>query len=82
MKFFPAEASGGRPYLSAVSGPCPHAAVLPDGWHHAGDGGRLAGAAQRRLRRRVVADAEGRCGARGLGPHRGAGRRGCRAAPA
>ncbi|TPG14143.1 bifunctional 4-hydroxy-2-oxoglutarate aldolase/2-dehydro-3-deoxy-phosphogluconate aldolase [Pedococcus bigeumensis] len=31
MKFFPAEASGGRPYLSAVSGPCPHLRFCPTG---------------------------------------------------
>lgn len=31
MKFFPAEASGGRPYLSAVSGPCPTLRFCPTG---------------------------------------------------
>jgi 2-dehydro-3-deoxyphosphogluconate aldolase/(4S)-4-hydroxy-2-oxoglutarate aldolase len=31
MKFFPAEASGGRTYLSAVSGPCPHLRFCPTG---------------------------------------------------
>lgn len=31
MKFFPAEASGGRPYLSAVGGPCPHLRFCPTG---------------------------------------------------
>jgi 2-dehydro-3-deoxyphosphogluconate aldolase/(4S)-4-hydroxy-2-oxoglutarate aldolase len=31
MKFFPAESSGGRPYLSAVSGPCPHLRFCPTG---------------------------------------------------
>jgi len=31
MKFFPAEASGGRSYLSAVSGPCPHLRFCPTG---------------------------------------------------
>ena len=31
MKFFPAEASGGRPYLSAVAGPCPHLRFCPTG---------------------------------------------------
>lgn len=31
MKFFPAEASGGRPYLSAVSGPCPQLRFCPTG---------------------------------------------------
>lgn len=31
MKFFPAEASGGRPYLSAVSGPCPSLRFCPTG---------------------------------------------------
>jgi 2-dehydro-3-deoxyphosphogluconate aldolase / (4S)-4-hydroxy-2-oxoglutarate aldolase len=31
MKFFPAEASGGRPYLAAVSGPCPQLRFCPTG---------------------------------------------------
>jgi 2-dehydro-3-deoxyphosphogluconate aldolase/(4S)-4-hydroxy-2-oxoglutarate aldolase len=31
MKFFPAEASGGRPYLSAVNGPCPQLRFCPTG---------------------------------------------------
>jgi 2-dehydro-3-deoxyphosphogluconate aldolase / (4S)-4-hydroxy-2-oxoglutarate aldolase len=31
MKFFPAEASGGRQYLSAVSGPCPQLRFCPTG---------------------------------------------------
>ena len=31
MKFFPAEASGGRSYLSAVSGPCPTLRFCPTG---------------------------------------------------
>lgn len=31
MKFFPAEASGGRPYLSSVAGPCPHLRFCPTG---------------------------------------------------
>lgn len=31
MKFFPAEASGGRPYLAAVAGPCPHLRFCPTG---------------------------------------------------
>jgi 2-dehydro-3-deoxyphosphogluconate aldolase/(4S)-4-hydroxy-2-oxoglutarate aldolase len=31
MKFFPAEASGGRAYLSAVSGPCPQLTFCPTG---------------------------------------------------
>jgi 2-dehydro-3-deoxyphosphogluconate aldolase/(4S)-4-hydroxy-2-oxoglutarate aldolase len=31
MKFFPAEASGGRPYLSAVAGPCPQLRFCPTG---------------------------------------------------
>jgi 2-dehydro-3-deoxyphosphogluconate aldolase/(4S)-4-hydroxy-2-oxoglutarate aldolase len=31
MKFFPAEASGGRPYLSAVRGPCPSLRFCPTG---------------------------------------------------
>jgi 2-dehydro-3-deoxyphosphogluconate aldolase/(4S)-4-hydroxy-2-oxoglutarate aldolase len=31
MKFFPAEASGGRPYLSAVAGPCPDLRFCPTG---------------------------------------------------
>ena len=31
LKFFPAEASGGRPYLSAVSGPCPQLRFCPTG---------------------------------------------------
>ena len=52
----------------------PAAAVLPDRRHHAGDGCGLARAAQRRLRRWLLADAEGCCGTRRLGPHRGAGR--------
>jgi 2-dehydro-3-deoxyphosphogluconate aldolase/(4S)-4-hydroxy-2-oxoglutarate aldolase len=31
MKFFPAEASGGRSYLSAVAGPCPQLRFCPTG---------------------------------------------------
>ena len=31
MKFFPAEASGGRAYLSAVNGPCPQLRFCPTG---------------------------------------------------
>ena len=31
MKFFPAEASGGRPYLSSISGPCPGLRFCPTG---------------------------------------------------
>ncbi|WP_270886733.1 bifunctional 4-hydroxy-2-oxoglutarate aldolase/2-dehydro-3-deoxy-phosphogluconate aldolase [Pedococcus sp. 5OH_020] len=31
MKFFPAEASGGRQYLSAVAGPCPQLRFCPTG---------------------------------------------------
>jgi 2-dehydro-3-deoxyphosphogluconate aldolase / (4S)-4-hydroxy-2-oxoglutarate aldolase len=31
MKFFPAEASGGRPYLASVAGPCPHLRFCPTG---------------------------------------------------
>ena len=31
MKFFPAEASGGRPYLSAGAGPCPQLRFCPTG---------------------------------------------------
>jgi 2-dehydro-3-deoxyphosphogluconate aldolase/(4S)-4-hydroxy-2-oxoglutarate aldolase len=31
MKLFPAEASGGRPYLSAVAGPCPQLRFCPTG---------------------------------------------------
>ncbi len=31
MKFFPAEASGGRAYLSAVAGPCPQLRFCPTG---------------------------------------------------
>lgn len=31
MKFFPAEASGGRAFLSAIAGPCPSARFCPTG---------------------------------------------------
>ena len=31
MKFFPAAASGGIPYLSSVLGPCPHLRFCPTG---------------------------------------------------
>ena len=31
MKFFPAEASGGAPYLAAVHGPCPQLRFCPTG---------------------------------------------------
>jgi 2-dehydro-3-deoxyphosphogluconate aldolase/(4S)-4-hydroxy-2-oxoglutarate aldolase len=31
MKFFPAEASGGRAYLTSVAGPCPHLRFCPTG---------------------------------------------------
>jgi len=36
MKFFPAEASGGRRYLSAVNGPCPQLRFCPTGGITAG----------------------------------------------
>ena len=51
--------------------PDARAAVLPDRWHLDGQRRRLPRAAQRRLRRRVVAHAEGRRGRGGLGAHRG-----------
>ena len=76
MKFFPAEASGGRDYLSAVAGPHAGPALLPDRWHLDGQRRGLPRAAQRRLRGRVLAHAEGRRGRGGLGPHRAAGPRG------
>jgi hypothetical protein len=52
------------------------AAVLPHRWHLDGQRSRLPRAAERRLCRRVVADAEGCCGVRELGSRRGARARG------
>ena len=75
MKFFPAEASGGRAYLSAVAGPCPGLRFCPTGGITMARRRRLPRAAQRRLRRRVLAHAQGRRGRRGLGAHRAAGPR-------
>lgn len=55
----------------------PAPAVLSDGWGLCGERRQLSGPPERRLRRRLPADAEGRRGGRGLGRGRGPGR-GCR----
>ena len=56
MKFFPAEAvrRGAVPERRSAS-PMPQAAVLPDRRHHGGDRGVVPRAAERRLRRRLLA---------------------------
>ena len=67
MKFFPAEASGGAALPVGGGGPVPQPALLPDRRHHAGQRRGLPRAAQRRLRRRVLAHPEGRSWPRGTG---------------
>ena len=71
MKFFPAEASGGRPYLSAVAGPCPgcgSARPVASRWPTPPDYLALPNVG-------CVGGSwltpEGRSGRRGLGAHRG-----------
>ena len=56
MKFFPAEASGGAAYLKSLASPLPGGPVLPDRWHHRRQRAVVPLPAQRRLRRRLVAD--------------------------
>ena len=76
MKFFPAEAAGGAPYLASLASPLPHLRFCPTGGITAATAGQLPAAAERRLRRRLLAD-PGRRARRGrLGPGHRAGRGG------
>ena len=79
MKFFPAEASGGAAFLKSIGAPVPAGAVLPDRRDHRGHRPVVPRAAERRLRRRLVAHPGGRAGRRRLGPGRAARPRGRRA---
>ena len=56
MKFFPAEAAGGAPYLGVAGQPPADAAVLPDRRDHRSHARALPAAAQRRLRRWLLVD--------------------------
>ena len=79
MKFFPAEASGGAAYLKSLASPLPGGPLLPDRRHHRRERAVVPLPAQRRLRRRLVADPGRRARRRRLGPRRRAGPGGCRA---
>ena len=59
MKFFPAEASGGAAFLTSVASPVPGRPVLPDRRDHRGHRGVVPRAAERRLRRRLLAHPQG-----------------------
>ena len=68
MKFFPAEAAGGAPYLASLASPLPQLRFCPTGGITAATAEQLPAAAERRLRRRLLAD-PGRRPRRGrLGP--------------
>ena len=71
MKFFPAEASGGRPYLSAVAGPMPRAAVLPDRRHPTANAADYLALPNVGCVGGSWLTPEGRRGRRRLGAHRG-----------
>jgi 2-dehydro-3-deoxyphosphogluconate aldolase / (4S)-4-hydroxy-2-oxoglutarate aldolase len=64
MKFFPAEAAGGAPYLASLASPLPQLRFCPTGGITAATAGHLPEAAERRLRRWLLGDA-GRCPGRG-----------------
>jgi 2-dehydro-3-deoxyphosphogluconate aldolase/(4S)-4-hydroxy-2-oxoglutarate aldolase len=67
LKLFPARQAGGIGMLQALAGPFPDVDLLPDRRDHGGNRAGVSGAAQRRLRRRVLADAQGRAGGGRLG---------------
>jgi 2-dehydro-3-deoxyphosphogluconate aldolase/(4S)-4-hydroxy-2-oxoglutarate aldolase len=64
MKFFPAEAAGGAPYLASLASPLPQLRFCPTGGITAATAGHLPEAAERRLRRWLLGD-PGRCPGRG-----------------
>ena len=55
MKFFPAEAAGGAPYLASLASPLPTLRFCPTGGITRGAARQLPAAAERRLRRRLLA---------------------------
>ena len=74
LKFFPAEAAGGANYLKSVHSPIPAARFCPTGGISAAQRRPVSGAAQCRMRRRILDHTAGRCGSRQLGENRHAGR--------
>ena len=60
LKLFPAQQAGGIGMLKALAGPFPDVTFCPTGGITAETRAGVPGTAQRRLRRRLVADAEGR----------------------
>ena len=81
VKLFPAVPAGGIAALKALAGPFPQVRFCPTGGIGEADPGRLAHAAQRRLRRRLLARAGGRHPLRQLAGHHGAGQAGGRNGP-
>ena len=67
LKFFPAEAAGGVDYLKSIGGPIPHVRFCPTGGITPQTRAELPRAAERRLRRRLVAGPEGRARCRATG---------------
>ncbi len=70
MKFFPAEASGGVSFLKSVASPLPEARFCPTGGIRPDTRRVVPGPAERRLRRRHLADPGRRPLRRRLVPHR------------
>ena len=67
MKFFPAEASGGAAYLGSIACPVPAARFCPTGGITAATAGDYLRAAERRLRRRLLAHPARRASPRATG---------------
>ena len=67
MKFFPAEVSGGAAFLKAAGAPVPQARFCPTGGITPASAPSYLSLAQRRLRRRHLADPGGRDRRRRLG---------------
>ena len=68
MKFFPAEASGGADFLKSIGAPGAAGAVLPHRRDHGGERVVVPRAAQRGLRRRLLAHPGRRPARPRLGP--------------
>ena len=79
LKLFPAVPAGGVGMLNAIGGPIPDVTFCPTGGISIDTAAALPGLQERRLRGRLVADAEGRAGRRRLGPHHRTGEGGRRA---
>ena len=80
LKFFPAEPAGGVPLLKSLREPLPQLRFCPTGGIDVAEGQGISGAAQCRLRRRLLGGTARGRGGRGLGADRGAG--GSRPSPA